>query len=196
MAKARTPKSGGVKNLVAEFQKLLSRIEVTWNGHEISFGVGCEKALEVITKHASMGSKLIFIGNGGSAAIASHQATDFYKNGGVKAVAFNDPSLLTCLSNDFSFVQVFEKAIEGHAEEGDVLVAISSSGKSANIINGVQMAKNKKCRVITLSGFDADNPLRREGEINFYVPSHRYSHVENLHLLVCHSLLDILMERK
>ena len=81
-------------------------------------------------------------------------------------------------------------------EPGDMLFAISSSGRSPNILNGVLAAKKVGCHVMTLSGFDAENPLRYTGEVNFYVPSHSYAHVENAHLLICHTLVDALMALK
>jgi D-sedoheptulose 7-phosphate isomerase len=141
--------------------------------------------------HAA-GNKLIFIGNGGSAAIASHMATDYSKNGGIRALAFNDSSMLTCLGNDLGYDQVFAKQIELHACPGDLVIAISSSGRSPNILNGVKAARATKCTVITLSGFTPDNPLRSLGDINFYVASDRYGFVEISHLTICHAILDFI----
>jgi len=112
----------------------------------------------------------MFIGNGASAAIGSHQALDYWKNGGMRAVTFNDLALLTAVSNDFSYAEVFEKPIEMFADAGDILLAISSSGRSENILRGADAARKQGCRVITFSGFRPDNPLRSRGELNFYVP--------------------------
>jgi D-sedoheptulose 7-phosphate isomerase len=138
------------------------------------------------------GNKLIFVGNGGSAAIASHMATDYSKNGGVRSLAFNDGSMLTCLGNDLGYDQVFAKQLELHARAGDLVVAISSSGRSANILNAVKAARAAGCSVITLSGFGADNPLRQLGDINFYLASDRYGFVEIGHLTICHAILDFI----
>jgi D-sedoheptulose 7-phosphate isomerase len=132
----------------------------------------------------------MFIGNGASVAISSHMATDCWKNGGIRAVAFNDGSLLTCISNDYGYKYVFEKPIEMFADNGDILIAISSSGKSENILKGVHTAKSKECNVITLSGFKDDNPLSVMGDYNFYVPSQEYGPVEIIHHSICHSILD------
>lgn len=134
--------------------------------------------------------RILFIGNGGSASIASHMATDFQKNGGVTAMTFNDSSMLTCLANDYEYAEVFAKQIGMHAQPNDVLVAISSSGKSENILRGLQVAQMRGCRTITLSGFDHDNPLRQRGGINFYVPSHEYGLVEITHLAILHSMIQ------
>jgi D-sedoheptulose 7-phosphate isomerase len=141
----------------------------------------------------STGRKLIFVGNGGSAAIASHMAVDYSKNGGIRALAFNDASFLTCLGNDLGYENVFAKQIELHAAAGDLLVAISSSGRSPNIINAVEVARDRDCQIVTLSGFAADNPLRRLGAYNLYVPSPSYGFVEISHLAVCHCILDTAM---
>ncbi len=137
------------------------------------------------------GNKLMFIGNGGSAGITSHLATDFSKNGGLRATAFNDGAVLTCLGNDLGYENVFAKQIEWHGREGDLLVAISSSGRSANILNGVGAARAQGCAVATLSGFAGDNPLRRLGDVNFYVRSPFYGFVEVAHLALLHAILDL-----
>src|SRR5579872_2685802 len=79
------------------------------------------------------GSKVMFIGNGGSMGIAAHMAVDFSKAGGMRATAFGDGAVLTCLGNDFGYEEVFSRQIEWHGSAGDVLIAISSSGKSPNI---------------------------------------------------------------
>lgn len=176
------------------FVALLSSIRVTDKNKDlISFYQGIEEVCNLIKSVAQSGNKLIFIGNGGSAAIASHMAIDFWKNGNIKAIAFNDSSLLTCISNDYEYKHVFEKPIEMFAEKGDILFAISSSGRSENILRGVQAARLKGYIVITLSGFKEDNPLRSLGDFNFYVPSEEYGHVETIHQSICHCILDALV---
>lgn len=172
---------------------LKNSIQVTDpSGRALNFYEGIERACTLIKSQAKTSFKLIFIGNGASAAISSHMAIDFWRNGGIRAVAFNDSSLLTCIANDYGYEQVFEKPIEMFADPGDILMAISSSGRSANILNGVKAAREKKCRVITFSGFQAENPLRSLGDLNFYVPASAYGPVEILHHSICHCLLDIL----
>lgn len=166
------------------------------NGEKLTFPNGIKEAVNIMMSQVASGQKIIFIGNGGSAAISSHMAIDFWKNGGLKAVSFNDGPLLTCIGNDYGYRHVFEKPIEMFAEQGDVLVAISSSGKSENILLGVRAAKLKGCRIITLSGFDENNPLSLSGEINFYVPSKSYGPVEVLHHSICHCMIDTIMRVK
>jgi D-sedoheptulose 7-phosphate isomerase len=141
------------------------------------------------------GHKLMFVGNGGSATTASHMATDFNKNGNLRTLSLNDSSMLTCLGNDYSFADVFAKQVEFHATRGDILVAISSSGKSPNILNAVKAARTLGCTILTLSGFSADNPLRRDGDMNVYLPSDLYGIVEIGHLAICHAIVDYSMEQ-
>jgi len=180
-----------------DFKSLLDMVECT-DGHgvTIDFANSMAGACTVVRNVASSGGKVLFIGNGGSAAISSHMAIDFWKNGGIRAMAFNDASLLTCIGNDFGYAHVFEKPIEMFADKGDVLFAISSSGRSENILNGVRAAVSRGVRVITLSGFQSDNPLRAMGEVNFYVPALHYGHVEVIHQYICHCVLDIIMAVK
>ncbi|HAW49860.1 TPA: phosphoheptose isomerase [bacterium] len=189
-----------MKNLAEEYYKeiegLLKSIKVTdMQGNKIDFYIAVASTCSMIEKMAENKGKLIFIGNGGSAAMSSHFATDFWKNGGIRAVAFNDSSLLTCISNDFAYKHVFEKPIEMFAEDGDILFAISSSGRSENILLGVDAARKKHLGVITLSGFRDDNPLRRLGDINFYVPSQAYEPVEDIHHSICHCIVNVIIKR-
>jgi D-sedoheptulose 7-phosphate isomerase len=175
---------------------VLLRLEVTRaSGARLPFAEGFEAAVALVRERTSGGRKVIFIGNGGSAAIASHQAVDYWKNGGMRAIAFNDSSLLTCIANDYGFAEVFERPVAMFADPGDVLIAISSSGRSENIHRGTAAARAAGCAVITLSGFAPDNGLRALGDINFFVPSHSYAEVEISHLAVCHAMVDFLIAR-
>jgi D-sedoheptulose 7-phosphate isomerase len=152
---------------------------------------GCEWVRRVAHEAHDSGNKIMFVGNGGSAGIAGHLAIDFSKNGGLRSQAFNDPSALTCLGNDLGYENVFAKQIEMHARPGDLLMAISSSGRSPNILEAVAAARVRDCRVATYSGFTESNDLRRTGDVNFYVPATEYGFVEIAHLALCHAVLDI-----
>lgn len=185
-----------IKNYYKNFVTLLGSIKVTnRNGNEIDFCQGIEDVCNIIKKQSKLGGKVFFIGNGGSAAIASHMAIDFWKNGGIPAMAFNDGALLTCISNDFGYNHVFEKPLKVFASSNDILCAISSSGKSENILKGVQAAQLKGCKVITLSGFKVDNQLRGMGDFNFYVPAFEYGYVEVIHQYICHCIMDGIIEK-
>jgi cytidyltransferase-like protein len=174
-----------------DFVDRARRVRVTdGSGGMLDFAGGVLEASAAIDAARRTGRKVMFIGNGASAAIASHMAADYAKNGGVRALAFNDAALLTAVSNDIAYEQVFAEPIRLFAEPGDLLVAISSSGRSPNILYGSRMARDKDCRVITLSGFREDNPLRTLGDLNFYVPCLSYGVTEVLHHSLCHCLLD------
>ncbi len=182
-----------LQNYFVTLSDLLCQVAVTSrSGQPIEFAEAATALMERARAAHAAGNKLIFVGNGGSAAIASHMATDYSKNGGVRALALNDASMLTCLGNDLGYDRVFAKQIELHARSGDLVIAISSSGRSANILNAVDAAAAAGCTIATMSGFTPDNPLRRKGEWNFYVASDRYGFVEIGHLTICHAVLDFL----
>ncbi len=187
----KNPIGQSLSGYFEELGALYTRTEATGaEGEALSLEDAHVRAIELIRAGVSGGGKVMFIGNGGSAAIASHMAIDYWKNGGLRAMAFNDGALLTCLGNDFGYSHVFEKPIEMFGQSGDVLVAISSSGRSENILAGARAAANLGCEVLTCSGFAPDNPLRSLGAVNFYVPSDSYGFVEISHLTLCHSILD------
>lgn len=173
-----------------QFHPVLMKTRVTAGKHVLQLGEGLAVAVRSIQAIDRAGRKVVLVGNGGSAAIASHQAIDLWKNGGIRATAFNDASLLTCVANDLGYENVFSKPVEMFCDRGDLVIAISSSGKSPNILNAVRAARDAGCGVITLSGFDADNPLCTLGDLNFHVASHRYGTVEVAHLLLVHAVVD------
>lgn len=146
-----------------------------------------------ITLFGLQKARLFFIGNGGSAAVASHCAIDYSKNGGFATFGPGDAAQMTCITNDLGFDNVYSLQIERHGMLGDVLFAISSSGMSENILHAVDEAKSKMMNVVTLSGFGEGNFLRQRGNVNFYVPSTQYGTVEICHLAILHSILDEVM---
>jgi len=140
------------------------------------------------------GKKTLIFGNGGSAAISSHFSVDLTKNAGLRCVNFNEADLITCFSNDYGFERWVEKAVDFYGDTGDLLIVISSSGSSENILNGVKAARNGKFRaVVTLSGFDKDNPLCQLGDINLWVDSRAYNFVENIHQVWLLAIVDLII---
>lgn len=127
------------------------------------------------------GRKVILAGNGASAAIASHVAVDLTKAAGIRAVTFNEPDLITCFANDYGYEHWLAKSIEFYGDAGDVAVLISSSGASPNVVNAAKQARLGGLGVVTLSGFDAGNPLRALGDLNLWVNSRSYNIVETTH---------------
>lgn len=174
-----------------ELARLLDQVECSdVQGAPLESDRAADRFLELAKAAHGRGNKLIFIGNGGSAGIASHMAIDYAKNGQLRAMALNDAAALTCLGNDLGYENVFARQIDMLATPGDLLVAISSSGRSPNILAAVATARARGCGVVTFSGFAADNPLRCLGDINLYVACDRYGLVEVAHLALCHAVLD------
>lgn len=179
---------------VQTFFDALKSVSVTdAGGAVLDVDAGIARVHDIMRRIARGTGKVMFVGNGGSAGIAGHLAIDFAKNGGVRAVTFNDASSLTCLGNDLGYDQVFAKQVQMQGFAGDALIAISSSGGSKNILNAAQAATALKCDVITLSGFKPDNALRRLGAVNFYVDSGVYGFVETGHQAILHAILDTAM---
>lgn len=137
-------------------------------------------------------NKLIFIGNGGSAAICSHVTVDLLKNTKIKAMNFNDADLITCFSNDFSHQFWMREALKKYYVKGDCVVIISSSGESKNIINAANWCKNNKVELISFSGFKKKNKLNliNKKGIGFWVDSKTYNHVETAHLFLILTIID------
>ena len=147
----------------------------------------------VWTTHQS-GKKIIVVGNGGSAAMASHVAVDFTKAAGIRAVNFNEADLITCFANDYGYENWVEKALEAYADSGDLAILISSSGKSQNILNASEKANEIGLSVITFSGFLNNNPLRKLGDLNLWVDSTEYNIVEMTHHVWLVAIIDYLIE--
>ena len=138
--------------------------------------------------------KIIIVGNGGSAAIASHVAIDLTKAANIRSINFNEASLLTCLSNDYGYESWVEKALDFYADKNDMVILISSSGQSKNIINGAKKALEIGIPLITLTGFSEDNPLNKLGNINFWADSSTYNIVESIHQMWLLSVIDYLID--
>lgn len=135
-------------------------------------------------------SCLLFIGNGGSQAIAAHAATDYQRHLGVHCDTPSSIAYMTAATNDFGYSDAFASWVTSAARPGAVLVAVSSSGQSDNIIRSIESAKSVGAGVLTLSGFLPNNPLRELGDVNVYVPSDKYQVVEAVHHIWLCQLLE------
>lgn len=152
------------------------------------------KAILMIIEARTKRNKVHLVGNGGSASIAGHFTVDLTKNAGVRAVNYNEPATLTAFANDYGYEKWVDKAIGFYADPGDVVILISSSGKSMNIINGAKKAKAMGLGVITFSGFGMNNPLKQLGDINFYVNSTAYNIVEMTHSIWIATIVDKIID--
>lgn len=160
-----------------------------------SYDAGIDAIIAIITEIKNNKKQLFFIGNGGSSAIASHMTADFMKNGGMKTYSLFDNAVTTCMSNDYGYEYVFSKPLSFLAGTGDLLVAISSSGNSPNIVNAINTMNSKGGKVITLSGFKSDNIIKSMGSYSVYVPIEHYGIVESIHNLILQQIVDMILER-
>ena len=140
-------------------------------------------------------NKIIIAGNGASANIAGHVAVDFTKSAKVRAINFNEAGLLTCFSNDYGYENWLKKALEFYSIPGDVLILISSSGNSKNIINAAKISKKLGLKLITLSGFSKRNQLQNKGAVNFYVDSNNYNIIESTHLIILLQIVENIIKK-
>ena len=152
---------------------------------------------DVLVNTKKNNAKIMIFGNGGSAAIASHVSIDLTKNANLRSVNFNEADLITCFANDYGYERWVEKAIDFYADDNDVLILISSSGKSQNMINACKAARNKKIsKIITFTGHDKDNPLSKLGDINFWINSKAYNFVENTHQIWLLTIVDLIIGKR
>lgn len=138
-------------------------------------------------------NKLMMAGNGASATIASHAATDFTKQAKVRSICFTDPSLITAYGNDYGYENWVAEAVSSYYQKGDIVVLISSSGSSKNIVNAAKKAKALGLTVVTFSGFSSDNPLKQIGDLNFWLPSKAYNIIENTHSIWITTVVDMIL---
>lgn len=139
--------------------------------------------------------KMIFAGNGASASIASHGSVDFTKQAGVRSIDFNEPNLITAYANDYGYENWVSRALAKHADEGDVVVLISASGASPNIVRAAEHARERGLALVTFSGRRADNPLRALGQVNFWIDSQAYNVIEAVHMLWLTTVIDMVVGR-
>jgi len=152
------------------------------------------KVADLIKVISAKGNKVLIFGNGGSAAISSHFSVDLTKNAGVRCVNCNESDLITCFSNDYGYERWVEKAVDFYGDEGDLLIVISSSGSSKNMLNGVKAARNGNLNaVVTFTGFADENPLRQLGNINLWADSNAYNFIENIHQVWLLAIVDLII---
>lgn len=148
-----------------------------------------ELALEVKCEN----KKIMFAGNGASAAISAHGAVDFTKQGGVRGITFNEADLITCFANDYGYDMWMAKALEFYADQGDVVVLTSVSGTSPSVVEAAKLAKSKGLKVVTFTGKTPGNALRQLGDINFWVDSCAYNIVEGIHMMWLTTVVDLVI---
>tara|TARA_B110000046_G_C12937599_1_gene374309 strand:- start:612 stop:1157 length:546 start_codon:yes stop_codon:yes gene_type:complete len=175
------------------FSNYLQKISSLITKHDEKNLLKIVTMIKEITKNKK---KVILVGNGGSAAMASHVSVDLTKMCKIRAVNFNEADLLTCFSNDYGYENWVKKALSFYADKGDLLICISSSGESNNIIKGAKYAKKIGCKVITLTGFKKENKVRKIGHVNLWLDSKNYNLVEMTHHTWLLSIVDFIAKSK
>ena len=160
----------------------------------MEMGGQIQKNLGMLKSLRDQSQNLFLIGNGGSAGVVSHILTDFINIDMLNARTLHEPSLISCMSNDYGYENWMGKALEFYGDSGDVAVIISSSGQSQNVVIGAKTARDLGLQVVTLSGFRADNPLRTLGDLNLWVKSESYNVVETTHQSWLLAVIDRLVE--
>jgi D-sedoheptulose 7-phosphate isomerase len=181
------------KDFVADISGLLARTETHTHG---GVRVDVEQAFAhwtawAMNTRARRGS-VYFAGNGASASMACHFSADLAKNGRVRTQVFTDPSLMTAVGNDVCYEAVFAEPLAWFGTEADLLVTISSSGNSPNIVKVLETARQKGMRSVALSAMKPDNLSRTLADLSFYLPAHTYGLAETCHAAILHHWMDIM----
>ena len=155
-----------------------------------------ESFLKLVKNVKKNNKKIIIVGNGGSAAMASHVAVDFTKTCKIRSINFNEADLITCFSNDYGYENWLKESLKAYASKGDLLILISSSGNSKNIINAGIQGKKIGLKIITFTGFSPNNKVRKIGNINFWVNNKTYNIVEITHQSWLLAAVDFLAVRR
>mgnify|MGYP001173540667 FL=1 len=153
-----------------------------------------ERSILLINQCKNKDGKVIIVGNGGSSSIASHVSVDLIKTANIKSLTFNNSNLITCFANDYGHDHWVAEAIKAYTSKNDIVILISSSGTSNNIINAAKYCKEMNIPFITLSGFSKNNPLSQLGNVNIYIDSNSYNFIEMTHHIILVSIVDIFAE--
>lgn len=192
------PRSGSTPvTWLKTLSESLERTQCRKEGSSISIEEAFELLMQEWVRVRSAGKRVWWVGNGGSAALCSHLSQDMMNKLSIKSQTLNDPSLITCMANDFGYQNVYSKPLNILMDEGDMLIAISSSGQSKNILDCVALAHQKNARVVSVSGFSQTNQLWNAGAfLSFYLPSTLYGVTEVGHEALIHAAIESLWMRE
>ncbi|WP_010586366.1 SIS domain-containing protein [Schlesneria paludicola] len=172
---------------------VLEQTESSLGTEKTDLQTALAQSVEILKAVQASNGTQFFLGNGASAAFAEHMALDWTKNGGVRSLNPSSAVLLTALANDISYQDSFATFLDRYARAGDLVVTISSSGNSENVLRAITKAREIGMKVITLSGLKPDNSSRKSGDVNFYVPGRTYGIVECAHQVLLHMMIDAFM---
>ena len=165
-------------------------------GNHLDADEAFSRLTELTFRVHSEGATIYYLGNGASASMASHFAADMVKTGSVRTMVFSDLSLLTAVANDLSYEDVYAEPLRWYMKSEDMVVAISSSGNSPNIVRAVVQAKKLGGTVVTISAMNEDNSIRKLGDLNFYVSAKTYGLAETVHAAILHFWMDLVEANK
>ena len=154
------------------------------------------KTIKLINNTIFKNGKIYLVGNGGSSSIASHVSVDFAKVARVRSSTFNNSNLITCFANDYGYDNWVVEAIKAYVKKNDMMILISSSGKSKNIVKAAKYCKKISINSVTFSGFIKNNPLSKLGKVNFFVDSDQYNFIEMAHHIILVYLVDVFAKNK
>jgi D-sedoheptulose 7-phosphate isomerase len=175
---------------VHDVEGLLCALQFSWQGEAVSCEEGFARWVDLTVRARHSGRTIYLVGNGASASMASHFAADLAKNGKLHTQVFSDLALITAISNDMGYESVFSEPLRRRARAGDVLVAISSSGSSPNILAAVRTARELEVTVVGLSAMGESNPLRAASDLSAYVDAKTYGEAETCHAAILHYWMD------
>jgi D-sedoheptulose 7-phosphate isomerase len=184
------------QNITSLYNLLGTLAVLDSQGNDLDADEGFARLTELTFQVNSEGGTIYFVGNGASASMASHFAADMAKTGGVRTMVFTDLSLFTAVANDVSYEDVYAEPLKWYMKKKDMVVAISSSGNSPNIVRAVVQAKKLGGTVITISAMNEDNAIRKLGDLNFYIPAETYGLAETAHAAVLHFWMDLVESKR
>ena len=165
-------------------------------GNHLDADEAFSRLTELTFRVHSEGATIYYLGNGASASMASHFAADMAKTGSVRTMVFSDLSLLTAVANDLSYEDVYAEPLKLYMKREDMVVAISSSGNSPNIVRAVVQAKGLGGTVITISAMNENNAIGKLGDLNFYIPAETYGLAETAHAAILHFWVDLVEAKR
>ncbi len=177
-----------ISNYIKEFRQIINLVENK-----------TDKVIAIcnLLKKIKFQNTVHIFGNGGSATIASHFSMDLTNNTNIKCLAYNDPAIITCYSNDFKYENWVSRSINKYGRKNDMVILISSSGKSKNMIKGIKAARKKKFKsVISFTGFEKKNYLNKNSDISLWVNSKKYNLIENSHQFYLLMIVDLMKKIK
>lgn len=180
------------KNSLDALAATLAALEVTGeDGARLDADAAYARLAGWVRECAAAKRRVYFIGNGASASMASHFSTDLAKMAGVPTEVFTDPALITATGNDMGYAETFAFPLRQRMVEGEVLMAVSSSGNSPNTVQAVKAARELGGRAVTFTAMRPDNAMRALGHLNFYIPAATYGMAESGHAAMLHHLVDL-----